>query len=40
MVKNENFYTVFGWMLNELNLRGSDLVVYAIIYSFSQDGES
>lgn len=40
MIKNENYYTIFGWMLNELNLSGIDLVVYAIIYSFSQDGES
>ena len=40
MIKNENYYTIFGWMLKELNLNGIDLVVYAIIYSFSQDGES
>lgn len=40
MVKNENFYTVFGWMINELKLRGSDLIVFSIIYSFSQDGAS
>lgn len=40
MVKNENYYTIFGWMLNELKLSGIDLIVYAIIYSFSQDGES
>ena len=40
MIKNENYYTIFGWMLKELNLNGIDLVVYAIIYSFSKDGES
>lgn len=40
MIKDENFYTVFGWMLNRLHLRGNDLKVYALIYSFSQDGES
>ena len=40
MIRNENYYTVFGWMLNKLHLSGTDLIVYAIIYSFSQDGDS
>ncbi|MCM1297650.1 MAG: helix-turn-helix domain-containing protein [Muribaculaceae bacterium] len=40
MVKDENYYTVFGWMRNRLHLKGNDLIVYALIYSFSQDGES
>lgn len=35
-VKNENFITTFGWMLNELGLKGNELRVYAIIYGFSQ----
>lgn len=39
-IKNENFYTVLGWMLNTLELKGNELIVFAIIYSFSQDGES
>lgn len=39
-VKNENFYIIFGWMINELQLKGTELQVYAIIYGFSQDGES
>ncbi|MGN0807952.1 MAG: helix-turn-helix domain-containing protein [Candidatus Coproplasma sp.] len=39
-VKNENYYTIFGWMLNELHLKGNDLKIYALIYGFSQDGES
>lgn len=39
-IKNENFYTVLGWMLNVLELRGNELIIFAIIYSFSQDGES
>lgn len=39
-IKNENFYTVLGWMLNSLELKGNELIVFAIIYSFSQDGES
>jgi len=36
MIKNENFYVVHGWMLNELQLKGNELLVYAIIYGFSQ----
>lgn len=39
-IKNENFYTVLGWMLNTLELKGNELIIFAIIYSFSQDGES
>lgn len=39
-IKDENFYTVLGWMLNVLDLKSNELVVFAIIYSFSQDGES
>jgi hypothetical protein len=39
-IKDENFYTVLGWMLNVLELHGNELIVFAIIYSFSQDGES
>ncbi len=40
MIKNENFYVIHGWMLNELNLSGTELQVYAILYGYSQDGES
>ena len=39
-VLNSNIYTIHGWMLNELKLKGVELNVYAIVYSFSQDGES
>lgn len=39
-IKDENFYTVLGWMLNVLELKGNELIIFAIIYSFSQDGES
>ena len=35
-VKNENFYSVQGWMVNELKLKGTQLHIYAIIYGFSQ----
>jgi hypothetical protein len=39
-IKDENYYQVQGWMLNRLGLKGTALDVYAIIYAFSQDGES
>lgn len=35
-VKSENFVIIQGWMLNELKLKGNDLMVYAIIYGFSK----
>ena len=39
-MKSENFVIIQGWMCNELELKGNDLLVYALIYGFSQDGES
>lgn len=39
-IKNENYVNIQGWMINELGLKGNDLLIYAIIYSFSQDGNS
>ena len=38
-MKNENYYTVQGWMVNELHLSGNELICYAIIYGFCQDQE-
>lgn len=35
-VNNENYVLVFGWMINELKLKGNELFIYAIIYGFSQ----
>lgn len=40
MVKDENFVVIHGWMVNGLDLKGNELLVYAIIYGFSQDGET
>ena len=39
-IKDENFLMIQGWMVNRLKLKGNELLVYAIIYGFSQDGES
>lgn len=35
-VKNENYIVIQGFMINELNLKGNELLIYAIIYGFSQ----
>jgi len=38
---NSDYYvTVQGWMVQRLKLQKNDLIIYAIIYGFSQDGES
>lgn len=34
-----NFVVIQSWMLKEMKLKGNELLVYAIIYGFSQDGE-
>ena len=39
-VKDRNYYQVAGWMINQLGLSGRELHAYAIIYGFTQDGES
>lgn len=40
MVNEKSFITIQAFMVNELHLKGNELLVYAIIYGFSQDGES
>ena len=40
MMKNDNYILVHGWMINELNLKGTELLIYALIYSFSRDGKT
>ena len=37
---NDKYISIQGWMVEELKLKGNDLLVYAIIYGFSQDNES
>ena len=39
-VKEENFISISGWMVTRLGLKGNELLVYAIIYGFSQDDET
>ena len=38
---NSNCYVVLqAWMMRELRLKGNELVVYALIFGFTQDGET
>ncbi len=39
-VKEENYISISGWMVTSLGLKGNELLVYAIIYGFSQDYET
>lgn len=40
MVKENSFITIQAFMVNDLHLKGNELLIYAIIHGFSQDGES
>lgn len=35
-VKDDNYYITYGWMINQLQLKGNELQIFAIIYGFSQ----
>ena len=39
-MNDNNYITIQGWMRTKLNLKGAELMVFAIIYGFSQDGQS
>ena len=39
-IRDNNYYQVSGWMVNQLGLSGRELHVYAIIYGFTQDEET
>ena len=38
-IDNKFYYQVAGWMINDLNLKGQELICYAVIYSLSQLGQ-
>ena len=40
MIPKESYFCVLSWMVTELKLKGTELIIYAIIYGFSQDGKS
>ncbi len=37
-MKDDSYFVIYGWMINKLELKGTALQIYAIIYSFSKDG--
>lgn len=37
---SSNYVAVQGWMVEELGLKGNELLAYALVYGFSQDGGS
>lgn len=39
-MRSDNYFVVHGWMIKDLKLKGNALNVYAVIYGFSQDGQS
>lgn len=40
MVKENTFINIQAFMVNDLHLKGNELIIYAIIWGFSQDGIS
>ena len=36
-VKDDSNFQIYGWMVTQLKLKGNELLIYAIIYSFSQN---
>lgn len=39
-IKNDNYIAIQGFMVKKLGLTGNELIAYALVYGFSQDGES
>lgn len=39
MINRDNYINIQGWMVTDLGLKGNELLIYAIIYGFTQDGE-
>ena len=37
VIRRENYINIQGWMVTELGLKGNSLLIYAIIYGFSQE---
>ena len=38
-MKGDSFISICGWMRTELNLKGNELLAYALFWGFSQNGE-
>ncbi len=40
MIKDTNYFVVSHWMTSRLGLAGNELLTYAVIYGFTQDGDT
>lgn len=40
LIKNENHVVIQGWMINELELKGNELICYAVLFGFCQNVEN
>ena len=38
--KSESYIVIKDWMVSKLGLKGVELIIYAIIFGFSQDGQN
>lgn len=38
MFSRDNFIIIPGWAISDLKLSGNELIVFSVIYSFTQDG--
>ena len=36
---NDNYIVIQSWMVSELGLKGNQLIIYALVYGFSQAEE-
>lgn len=39
-IKPENHTVIHGWMITDLDLKGSELIIYAVIYGFTQNTDN
>lgn len=39
VIRDSNYVVIQGWMLTRLGLKGNELLIYAVIYGFTQNGE-
>lgn len=40
VIRDSNYVVIQGWMITRLGLKGNELMIYAVIYGFTQNGES
>ena len=40
VIRDSNYMVIQGWMLTRLGLKGNELLIYAVIYGFTQNGET